>query len=117
LGVGVFASTIYRIIVPGAPEAAAMGIFGFIALVVNLAAASLLMSHRSGDANMRAVWLFSRNDALGNLAVVIAAAIVAWTGTGWPDTVVAFVIAGLFLQSSGSIIKDARHELAIAQGS
>lgn len=74
-------------------------------------AALVLLPHRFGDANMRAVWLFSRNDALGNLAVVIAAMLVAWTGTAWPDLVVAFVIAGLFLHSAWSIITDARNEL------
>jgi Co/Zn/Cd efflux system component len=65
---------------------------------------------------VRAVWLFSRNDALGNLIVVIAAGLVAWTGTSWPDLVAAFVIAGLFLQSSWSIIRDAREDLAAAVG-
>ena len=60
---------------------------------------------------MRAVWLFSRNDAIGNAAVVAAAGLVALTGTAWPDLVVAFVIAGLFLQSSRSIVLDARADL------
>jgi Co/Zn/Cd efflux system component len=63
----------------------------------------VLLPHRHGDANLRAVWLFSRNDAL-----------VAWTQTGWPDLVMAFVIAGLFLHSSFSIIKDARNDLGVA---
>lgn len=57
------------------------------------------------------VWLFSRNDAIGNLAVVIAAGLVAWSGTAWPDLIVAFAIAGLFLHSSWSIITDARRDL------
>jgi Co/Zn/Cd efflux system component len=74
----------------------------------------VLLPHRHGDANLRAVWLFSRNDALGNVAVVIAALLVAWTQTGWPDLVMAFVIAGLFLHSSFSIIKDARNDLGVA---
>jgi len=79
---------------------------------VNVAAAIALIPHRTGDANARAIWLFSRNDALGNLAVVIAAGFVAWTASPWPDLVVAFVIAAFFLQSSWSIIRDARRELA-----
>jgi Co/Zn/Cd efflux system component/copper chaperone CopZ len=112
LGVFVLASTIYRVAVQEQPEAELMGAFGLVALVVNVAAALLLLPHRSGDANARAVWLFSRNDALGNLAVVIAAGFVAWLDSPWPDLVVAFVIAGLFLQSSWAIVKDARNELS-----
>jgi len=117
LGFGVLASTVYRIFVLNQPEAEMMGIFGAIALVVNVAAALVLIPHRTGDANVRAVWLFSRNDAIGNAAVVIAAGLVAWTGTRWPDLVVAVVIAGLFLQSSWSIIKDARADLRQTQRS
>lgn len=110
LGIGVLAATAYRVLVLHQPEADIMGIFGILALIVNVAAAAVLLPHRSGDANVRAVWLFSRNDAIGNIAVVIAAGLVAWTGTPWPDLAVAAVIAGLFLQSSWSIIKDARAE-------
>lgn len=88
-----------------------MGIFGGIALVVNVAAARVLIPHRTGDANVRAVWLFSRNDAIGNFAVLLAAGLVAWTGTRWPDLIVAAFIASLFLQSSWSIIRDARADL------
>ncbi len=115
LGLGVLVTTGYRVLVLNQPEAELMGIFGAIALVVNVAAAAVLIPHRTGDANVRAVWLFSRNDAIGNLAVVIAAGLVAWTGTPWPDLVVAVVIAALFLQSSWSIIRDARDDLADAK--
>ncbi|MBX4390112.1 cation transporter, partial [Mycobacterium tuberculosis] len=66
----------------------------------------------SGDANARAIWLFSRNDALANVAVIAAAGLVAWTGSAWPDLVVAAVIALLFLHSAYDIIRDARKELA-----
>ena len=114
LGVGVIGSTIYRVLIQQQPEAEMMGIFGAIALAVNLAAAAALIPHRTGDANARAIWLFSRNDALGNLAVVIAAGLVAWTASPWPDLVVAFVIAAMFLQSAWSIMRDARRELASA---
>jgi len=112
LGLGVIGSTIYRVLVQRQPEAEVMGLFGLIALAVNVAAAVALIPHRTGDANARAIWLFSRNDALGNLAVVVAAALVAWTASPWPDLVVAFVIAALFLQSAWSIVRDARRELA-----
>lgn len=115
LGLGVLASTIYRMVVQLPPEAELMGLFGIIALVVNVLAALVLIPHRTGDANVRAVWLFSRNDAIGNAAVVVAAGLVAWTGSAWPDLVVALVIAGLFLHSSWSIIRDARADLREAR--
>lgn len=111
LGFGVLFMTVYRVFVVSEPVAELMGIFGAIALVINVTAALVLLPHRGGDANARAVWLFSRNDAIGNLAVVVAAGLVAWTGTRWPDLVVAVAIAGLFLQSSWLIIRDSRAEL------
>ncbi|WP_424138131.1 cation diffusion facilitator family transporter [Roseomonas chloroacetimidivorans] len=114
LGLGVLATTGYRVLVLNQPEAGLMGLFAIVALVVNVAAAAVLIPHREGDANVRAVWLFSRNDAIGNLAVVVAAGLVWWTGTAWPDLVVAFVIAGLFLQSAWSIIRDAQADLGSA---
>jgi cation diffusion facilitator family transporter len=114
LGVGVLATTGYRVLVLYQPEAELMGLFGIVALAVNVAAAAVLIPHRTGDANVRAVWLFSRNDAIGNAAVVVAAGLVWWTGTPWPDLAVAVVIAGLFLQSAWSIIRDARRDLAEA---
>jgi Co/Zn/Cd efflux system component/copper chaperone CopZ len=114
LGLGVLATTAYRVLVLNQPEAELMGLFGAIALLVNLAAAAVLIPHRTGDSNVRAVWLFSRNDAIGNVAVVVAAGLVAWTGTPWPDLVVAAVVAGLFLQSSWSIARHALSDLRTA---
>lgn len=114
LGLSVLANTVYRVFVTSQPEAELMGVFGAVALVVNVVAALVLIPHRGGDANVRAVWLFSRNDAVGNLVVVVAAGLVAWTATPWPDLVAAVVIASLFLQSSWSIIADARRDLAAA---
>lgn len=111
LGLGVLVSTALRLLAGEAPEAELMGVLGGVALAVNLAAAGVLIPHRGGDANARAVWLFSRNDAIGNTAVVVAALLVAWTGAAWPDLVVAVAIAGLFLQSSWSIVRDARGDL------
>lgn len=110
LGLGVLAATVWRFFVEGEPEAEMMGAFGGIALAVNVAAALVLIPHRTGDANVRAVWLFSRNDAIGNIAVVIAAGLVAWSGTPWPDLAVALIIAGLFSHSAWSIIDDALTE-------
>lgn len=116
LGVGVLIATAYRVLVVQQPEAELMGILGLIALGVNVAAAVVLIPHRHGDANARAVWLFSRNDAIGNIAVVIAALAVAGTQARWPDLIVAVIIAGLFLQSSFSIIRDARKDLSASAG-
>ena len=116
LGLGVLANTGYRLLIQEQPEAAAMGVLGLFAFVVNVASAAVLLPHRSGDANVRAVWLFSRNDAIGNAAVVVAAGFVAWLQTPWPDLVVAAVIASLFLQSSWSIIRDARVDLRDVRG-
>lgn len=111
LGIGVLISTAYRVFVHRTPEAETMGVFAMAALVVNVISTLFLVPHRTGDANARAVWLFSRNDALGNIAVIVAAGLVAITGTPWPDLVVAAVIASLFLHSAGSILADARREL------
>lgn len=111
LGLGVLANTTYRVFSHSAPEADVMGLLGAIALAVNLAAAAVLVPHRRGDSNVRAVWLFSRNDALGNIAVVLAAVFVAWTGSPWPDLAVAVVIAGLFLHSAWAIVQHAMADL------
>lgn len=111
LGVGVLANTAYRILYLQTPEPELMSALGFIALLINIAAALVLLPHRGGDANARAVWLFSRNDAVGNAAVVAAAGLVWWLHSPWPDLVVAAIIAGLFLHSASEIIRDARAEL------
>ena len=111
LGLGVLGTTIVRVFEQTTPDAGLMGLLGMIALVVNAISVLPLLRFRKGDANMRAVWLFSRNDAIGNAAVVVAAALVAWLGSAWPDLIVAFGIAGLFLHSSWSIIRDARADL------
>ena len=111
LGIAVLVTTAYRVVVLNEPDAQLMGVFGLIALLVNVLAAVVLIPHRTGDANVRAVWLFSRNDAIGNAAVVVAALFVAWTGSPLPDLVVATVIAGLFLQSAFAIVRDARTDL------
>ena len=115
LGLSVLANTAMRLAAGYVPEADLMGAFGLVALVVNVAATAVLLPHRTGYANVREVWMFSRNDAIGNLAVVIAALLVGWFSTAWPDIIVAFVIATLFLQSSWVIIRDARRDLRDAR--
>ena len=111
LGLGVLATTLWRVFTQTTPDAGLMGLLGFIALAVNVLAVLPLLRFRKGDANMRAVWMFSRNDAIGNVAVVLAATLVAVLANPLPDLVVAFGIAGLFLHSSISIVRDARADL------
>ncbi|KRD23868.1 cation transporter [Acidovorax sp. Root267] len=94
------------------PEPFTMGGVGLLALAANLGVAALLYAYREGDANMRGVWLCTRNDALGNLAVMGAALGVLGTGTAWPDLAVAAVMAGLAISGGLSVISQARHELA-----
>jgi len=74
--------------------------------------ALVLIPHRAGDANVWAVWLFSRNDAMGNAAVLFAATLVTVTGTAWPDLIVAFAIAALFVHSPVVIVRDANRDIA-----
>lgn len=96
------------------PAAETMGIVGVIALLANIACAAMLWRHREGDANRRSVWICSRNDAIGNIAVVAAALGVFGTGTGWPDIAVAAIMAGLALSGGWQIIRQARGELTHA---
>ena len=89
-----------------------MGAVGLLALAVNLAVAWMLYQYREGNANMRSVWLCTRNDALGNLAVIAAAIGVLGTRAGWPDLTVAVFMATLALHSGWSVLQQARQELA-----
>jgi Co/Zn/Cd efflux system component len=89
-----------------------MGVVGFAALVANGGVALTLYRFRGGDANMRSVWICSRNDALGNFAVLLAAIGVFGTGTGWPDVIVAAIIGGLGLSGGWQIVRQARGELS-----
>lgn len=111
LGIWVIAMAAWTALNAVPPEAELMGGIGVVALVINVSAALILARFREGDANVRAVWLFSRNDALENVAVIIAALLVAWTESAWPDLIVAACIAGLFIHSSTEIIRNARLEL------
>jgi len=110
MGIWVFGSTAYQVLVLGVPSAEIMGGIGLLALAANLSSVWILMRFKDGDANVRSVWLCSRNDAIGNVAVILAAVGVYLTGTAWPDLVVAALMAGLFLWSSFQIIKQAMDE-------
>lgn len=105
MGTWVFGSTLYHVLVTGVPKAEVMGAIGFLALLTNLASVALLVRYKDGDANVRSVWLCSRNDAIGNVAVMIAALGVWGTATGWPDLIVAGIMAGLFLSSAFQILR------------
>lgn len=96
------------------PEPVTMGVVGVLALAANVGVALLLYAWRDGDANMRSVWLCTRNDAFGNLAVLAAALGVFGTGRAWPDLVVAVVMASLALTAARSVLRQARAELAAA---
>ncbi len=88
-----------------------MGVIGVLALLANLGAALLLFRFRRGDANLRAVWLCSRNDAIGNLAVLAAAGGVALTGAAWPDLGVGLIMATLAVWAGQSVLRQALDEL------
>jgi Co/Zn/Cd efflux system component len=93
------------------PHAFTMGGIGVAALLANAASFGLLWAYRGGDANMRSAWICTRNDVLGNLAVLLAAVGVFGTGTGWPDVIVAVVMAGLALQGAAVMLNQSRDEL------
>ncbi len=111
MGLWVLGFTAYRVLVLGVPDAVVMGAIGFLATAANVGSALLLMRYRNGDANVRSVWLCSRNDAIGNVAVIGAAGLVALTATAWPDLAVATIMALLFLNSASQIIRQAQDEL------
>jgi Co/Zn/Cd efflux system component len=114
-GIGVLAYASWRAWLGTPPEPLTMGIVGTLALGVNLGVAVLLFRFREGDANMRSVWLCTRNDVIANLAVLVAAAGVLGTGTVWPDVMVAALLATLGLTSGAEVWRRARAELAPAR--
>jgi Co/Zn/Cd efflux system component len=115
-GLAVLASTAWHAYAGTLPEAEVMGAVGVLALAANAGVALMLYRFRGGDANMRSVWICSRNDAIGNVAVLAAAAGVFGTGTGWPDIIVASIMAGLGLWGGGQIVRQASAELRPHRG-
>jgi Co/Zn/Cd efflux system component len=93
------------------PEPLLMGWIGSLALCVNVSAALLLYAYREGDANMRSVWLCTRNDAIGNVAVIAAAFAVAFTASRWPDVLVSLGMGCLALQSAWLVLRQAKKEM------
>ncbi|UUZ68968.1 cation diffusion facilitator family transporter [Polaromonas sp. P2-4] len=114
-GLFVMGRALWMLIQGGIPEAFTMGSIGLLALLANGVVAALLYAYREGDANMRSVWLCTRNDALGNVAVMLAALGVFGTGSAWPDLAVATVMAGLALTSGWAVLRQAGFELKVAR--
>ncbi len=110
-GIFVIAAAIWQAINGTLPGFEVMGTIGFAALAANVVCALMLLGFREGDSNMRSVWLCSRNDAIGNVAVMIAAAGVFATDTGWPDVIVAAIMAALALTASWQVVRHALEEL------
>jgi Co/Zn/Cd efflux system component len=110
-GIGVLGFTAWNAWHGAAPEPLTMGLVGTLALAVNAGVAALLYAYRDGDANMRSVWLCSRNDAIGNAAVLLAALGVFGTGTSWPDLIVATLMAALGISGGITVLRAARREL------
>ena len=110
MGLFVLTATLYRFFVVGTPDELVMGSIGTLALLANLASVVILMRYRDGDANVRSVWLCSRNDAIGNLAVLAAALAVFYSQSPWPDLIVAALMASVLLNSARQIITQAQHE-------
>ncbi len=114
IGLWVLGTTLWQVFVTGVPQAHVMGLIGLLALFGNLASVVLLFRFKDGDANVRSVWLCSRNDMIGNFAVILAAWVVWMSDTRWPDLIVALIMAGLFLSSAWQILVQAREEAANA---
>lgn len=110
-GVYVLGAALWSLWHGGVPQHMTMGVVAVVALVANVVVAWMLYAFREGDANMRSVWLCSRNDALSNLAVLLAAVGVFGTGSAWPDLLVASLMAGLALQGGWVVMRQARREL------
>lgn len=111
-GLFVLASAVWALMHGKMPEPYTMGIIGMLALVANVSVAIMLYAYREGDANMQSVWLCSRNDAIGNAAVMIAALGVFGSGSAWPDLIVAVIMASLGISAAIQVIKKANAEMA-----
>ncbi len=115
-GLWVIGITLWSMISLETPTASIMGGIGVLALAANIGVAVMLYRHRNGDSNRRSVWLCSRNDAIGNVAVVVAASGVFATGTAWPDLLVAAIMAALALAASVTVVRQALVERRSAPG-
>jgi Co/Zn/Cd efflux system component len=108
---GVWTSAVWGLALGSSPDPFAMGIVGLVALVVNVTVALMLYRYRTGDANMRSVWICSRNDAMNNILVIAAGLAVLWSGSGLPDLLVAFVMAALGIIGGWQIVRQSALEI------
>lgn len=111
LGVGIAIEAVAKLFVNGTPDTGAMTLFGILALIVNTLCFLLLARYREGDINLRATWICSRNDMIGNVGVLVAAGLVTWLGATWPDIVIGLLIALVIIRSALRIGLEARSEL------
>jgi cation diffusion facilitator family transporter len=111
LGIGVAGHAMAKVFVDGLPDTGTMGLFGALALVVNTVCFLLLARFRHGDINLRATWICSRNDMIGNVGVLVAAGLVMWLDSMWPDIVIGLLIALVVIRSALRIVAEARLEL------
>lgn len=108
--IAVFARATYQLFTATVPEVSVMGWIGVLALVANLVCLALLTRHRDDNINMSSVWLCSRNDIIANTSVLVAAALVAWSGTFWPDFAVGMMLTGVFAKSAGTVLSKSWRE-------
>src|SRR5213082_532567 len=111
-GLWVIGTVVWQAVHGTLPSACTMGTVGMAALFANAASFRLLWAYRQRDGNMRSAWICTRNDVLGNLAVLMAALSVFGTGNGWPDGIVATIMAGLAIQGAILVIRQAVGELS-----
>ncbi len=112
LGLGILVEVIFKLSRDVIPQFEVMGVFAIIALIVNTISFVLLTRFRDGDINLRATWICSRNDMIANVGVLIAAGLVAYTQTGWPDIIIGLIIAGIVVRSATNIISEAKNNLS-----
>jgi cation diffusion facilitator family transporter len=111
LGAGIAIEAVLKLFVDALPDTATMGLFGVLALIANTVCFVLLTRFRDGDINLRATWICSRNDMIGNVGVLIAAGLVWWLGAAWPDIVTGLMIAVVVIYSATRIANEAYRQL------
>lgn len=111
LGFGIAMEALVKFFIDGLPDVATMGLFGVLALIANTICFVLLTRFREGDINLRATWICSRNDMIGNVGVLVAAGLVLWIESGWPDILIGLLIAGVVIRSALRIAREASRVL------
>lgn len=107
IGIGIAIEAVSKLFIKTVPIAGIMGIFGVLALIINIVCFVLLTQFRNGDINLRAVWICSRNDMMANVGVLLAAALVAVMQSAWPDIIIGLLIAGVIVHSAWKIVQEA----------